>query len=121
MYSDAQTVKEYTNVGPEDFGFATLDELDAWIEARLTEIKSLIDADRNQDFSDPGPAPEGINRIALEMAGNLITLVQSRRTTPVVQVDDYRVMVNDGKVFTDNIKEALRRWPKETNIRLMRV
>jgi len=116
-YSSADEVVRATGVQAEDLGFANNYELKQWLNDRLVEIKSLIDADRNRDYhaevkrGERDQVPPGIEGIALRMAGNLVAHIIARQQTPVIRVDDWQVRVAEDQVFTNAIKKDLQRFP----------
>ena len=127
FYSTVEDVKQYTGIQPRDLNFDEESDLDTFIEARLIEIKDLIDHDRNRDYSkevDAGErliVPPGIHHIALRMMANLIGYAVVRRDTPIVRISDFAVQTIDDKIFTPDLKRDLSRYPMKASFRMMRV
>lgn len=137
FYSSVKDVLEYTGVRPEDLGIKdfvppdeekTADEkLEEFIEARLVEIKNLIDVDRNRDYHsevDSGrrdEIPPGIHHIALRIMKNLLGQAVVSRSTPIVRVDDFTIKMVEDQVFTKAIREDLRVYLAKPRFRFMRI
>ncbi len=118
FYSTAEAAIKSTGTRKEDFGFTTDQQLTDWIEARLVEIKDMIDRDRNRDYHAEAaaggqPVPPGIHGIALRMMSNHIGHAILRRTTPIIRVDDFSIKMIEDQVFTTAIKKDLKRYPKK--------
>ena len=122
-YSTPEDVISYTGIKPKDLGFGEEDEdgLKALIEVWLTQIKSLIDADRNRNYLVEGTVPAGIDNIALRMAANLVAIAVVRRDTPIVRVDDFNIQIVRDEIFTEPIQKDLSRFPAKPRFRFLRV
>lgn len=124
FYSTAADVISATGIRKEDLGIDTDEKLTEWIEARLVEIKDMIDHDRNRDYhaeeEEKGTdVPPGIHGIALRMMANHISNAQARRSTPIIRVDDFAIRPLDERVFTPGIKEDLKRYPKKPRFKFI--
>lgn len=122
FYSTPAEVIQSTGIRPDDLGMESTQQLTTWIEARLKEIKNLIDQDRNRDYAAEAtaagkPVPPGINGIALRMMSNHIGHANLRRTTPIIRVDDFSIKMVEDQVFTTAIKNDLKRYPKKPRFR----
>lgn len=121
FYSTAEDVISYTGVEPKDLGLDSEANLKLLLEKWLTEIKSLIDADRNRDYLAEGTVPAGIDNIAKRIASNLVAIAVVRRDTPIVRVDDFNIQIVRDEIFTEPIQKDLSRFPAKPRFRLMRV
>lgn len=124
FYSTAEDVISYTGVKPKDLGFEEADTagLDALLVTWLEQIKSLIDADRNRDYTVEGTVPKGITNIALRMAANQVGNAMIMRDSPIIRVDEFTLrQVDKDKVLTEAIEKDLLRYPAKPRFRLMRV
>jgi len=125
FYSSVDDAIKYTGAKRQDFGFNVDKDLKEWLEDRLVEIKSLIDADRCRDYHKEVDAglreeiPPGIHGIALRMLNNAVGHALLRRTTPIVRVDNFSIRMVEDKVFTSSIKEDLKRFPAKPDFRFM--
>jgi len=128
-YNTPEEVIQYTGIRPEDLylqddieaveGSQTAEEkLNALIEQWLTQIKNLINQDRNRDYSAEAEVPPGIRNISLRMAANMVAQAQLRRETPIVKKDDFTISMVEDKIFTPSIKSDLSRFPFKPNFRL---
>lgn len=127
-YSTPEQVISYTGVKPKDLGFDTEDEeadeasLITLLETWLIQIKSLIDKDRNRDYTAEGVVPAGIDNIALRMAANQVANAMVMRDSPIIRVDEFTLrQVDKDKVLTEAIEKDLLRFPAKPNFRFMRV
>lgn len=120
FYSTIEDVKKYTGIKPKDLSI-TETELNSLIEKWLAGVKSLIDADRNRNYTEEGNVPAGIDLIALRMASNLVAIAVVRRDTPIVRVDDFNIQLVRDEIFTEPILRDLSRFPAKPRFRLMRV
>lgn len=124
-YSSVATVVQTTGIRKEDMGFATDVLMNQWIEARLIEIKDLIDQNRCRDYHKEvadglrEAVPPGIESIALRMMGNLIGFGIMRRTTPIIRVDDFTVKMVEEHIFTRGIRDDLKNYPRKIRIGVM--
>lgn len=123
-YSTVKDAIQSTGVRKDDLGFTTDEDLAEWIEARLVEIKDLIDADRRRDYHAEEEQlgkeiPPGIHGIALRMMGNHIAYVVLKRTTPIIRVDEFSIKLVEDQIFTSAIKTALRRYPAKPSFSFM--
>jgi len=133
FYSSVKDVKDYTGIKPPDIGFKNDDamtaeeKLEAFIEARLVEIKDLIDHDRNRDYhaevesGQREKIPPGIHHIALRIMKNLFAHAVISRSTPIVRVDDFTIRMVEDRVFTPAIKKDLKTYPAKPRFRLARM
>lgn len=124
FYGTVKEVIQSTGVKMDDLGFVTEEDLKEWIEARLVEIKDLIDRDRRRDYhveaeKEGKEIPPGIHAIALRMMGNHIAYANLQRTTPIIRVDDFSIKMVEDQIFTSAIKTALRRYPAKPNFGFM--
>lgn len=138
FYSSVEDVLNYTGIRPADLGFkddkddggdpedsgfrkTAEDKLAAFIEARLIEIKDMIDRDRNRDYHAEINVPPGIHHIALRIMKNLMGHAVMSRSTPIVRVDDFTIRMVEDQVFTPAIKRDLRTYPAKPRLRMFRV
>lgn len=129
-YSTVGDVLRYTGIKPKDLGFKDAEEeggitadelLTAFIEARLIEVKDLIDRDRNRDFHAEGDVPPGIHHIALRIMKNFLAHAVVSRETPIVRVDDFTIRMVEDQVFTHAIRNDLRTYPAKPRFRILRI
>ncbi len=112
MYGTAADVRTMTGIRASDFKFDTDEELDTWLDARLTEIAVLIDKDRNRsDWSAQGWLP-AIDMIANRWCAEFVRFVQASRDSPIVRVDDFNVEMPKDTVPGKGVLRDLRRFPR---------
>jgi len=107
----AEQVISYTGVKPSDLGFADEMELDAWVDDRLPEVEDLINTyvfglDAYEIWDDE-TVPQGVRRIALDLARNMVMTMIVARETPIVSLGDMKARVLEPDIFTTSIKGAL--------------
>jgi len=123
-YSSAGELRRAANVKPDELGFQhetnPEDALDTWLDARLEEISDLIDRHIAEKYQG-AEAPPGIHGIARQMGQNLIANVRSSRTQSVVRISDWRVQIEQARVFTDDVKDSLALYQERNPINIFRV
>jgi hypothetical protein len=115
-YSSVDDVLSATGVKPTDLGIESDSKLREFIEARLSEIKSLIDTYCGRDFSSEGKVPAGINMVAAAMASDFLALAMLRRSTPIVTVNDFTVKQVQSDIFTMATMKALDIYIKKPHL-----
>ena len=119
-YSSAEELRRSANVKPDDLGFLTDTELNEWLDARLEEISDLIDRHIAEKYQGAA-APPGIHGIARQMGQNLIANVRASRTQSVVRISEWRVQIEQARVFTDDVKDSLALYQERSPISVFRV
>lgn len=113
FYSTVDEVIAYSGAVPEKLGLETQTQLKQMIEKWLKQITCFINADRNRDYLDETTLPEGIENIAMRMCANLIRGAERQRSGSVIQLDSSQMVIDDPGIFTKEIKEDLRRFPRK--------
>lgn len=117
FYGNVANVKTLSGIRASDFSFDTDAVLDVWIEARLTEIKQLIERDRNRsDFVEQG-WKEAIDGIADRWMAGLIRFAMAHRDSPIIRVDDFQVTVPADEGPGKGVLADLHRFPKKLDAR----
>lgn len=118
FYGSVSDVKVLTGIHYGDLGFESDDEedgLDKWIEARLAEIKILIDRDRNRDDWEDQGWLLAIDGIANRWCAEHIRFAMAHRDSPIVKVDDYTVELPTDEVPGKGILADLRRFLRKAD------
>lgn len=76
--------------------------LAGWIEYS----KSLIDSFCNTTFDDN--TPPAISSVCLRLTANMVAFSQTRKDTPIIKVNDWKVQVADVQIFTDDLRKELK-------------
>lgn len=104
-YSTVQDILDDTGIIPTDMGYSDISgstaeqQLENKIESWLIEAKSMIDADRDQDYSlqlqlgTITDIPICINSIAKRITINMANSAKLNRKSPTLKVNDYSVKV----------------------------
>ena len=123
-YSSSQELRRTANIKPDDLGFQNEVDpgiaLDGWLDARLEEISDLIDRHIAEKYQGAA-APPGIHGIARQMGQNLIANVRSSRTQSVVRISEWRVQIEQARVFTEDVKDSLALYQERSPISVFRV
>ena len=123
-YSNVEDVKRVTNIRPGDLGLEhEIDPsvaLDEWIEARLAEISDLIDQHIAEEYQGESATP-GIHGIARQMAQNLIANVRAGRSQNVVRIGEWRVQIEQARVFTQDVQDSLALYQVRKKLNIFRV
>ena len=114
-YSSVSDILDDTGIIPADIGFSdtgdiTADQqLESKIESWLVEAKSMIDANRDQDYSlllqngKITAIPICIHNIAKRITINMANSAKLNRKSPVLKVNDYSVKTVNQDPITPQI------------------
>lgn len=111
-YCTADEVIQLTGLKPQhlritvedgDDGEAALENL---LKTWISHCESLIDSYCNTTFDDED-LPGAIGNVCLRMASNMVAFSQTRRDTPIVKVDDWKVAITSSAIFTNDLKYDL--------------
>jgi hypothetical protein len=116
-YCTVEEVKELTQIRPDQLGLEAEDtdgldkeEPDEALNALLAKwigyCKSLIDGFCHQNFDDD--VPGGVAVVCLRMVANMVALSQTRKNTPLIKVNDWKVGISSSAIFTNDLKRDLR-------------
>jgi len=111
-YSTVDDVLEDSGIKPADLGMTTDDELETKIEKWLSAAKGYIDSDRHRDFNDLPSVPVCIADIAKRIVLNMVKQAIINRDTPIINADNYRVMIANDKIITNAIATDLDKCSK---------
>lgn len=113
FYGSAENVRRLTGTRPSDFGFETELAYNEWIEARLAEIKVLIDKDRNRDDFDVQGWLPAINNVADRWMAGQIRFMMAHRDSPIIRVEDFDVETPTDAGPGAGVLADLRRFPRK--------
>jgi len=111
-YCTAEEVIQLTGLKPQhlritvedgDDGEAALENL---LKTWISHCESLINSYCNTTFDDED-LPGAIGNVCLRMASNMVAFSQTRRDTPIVKVDDWKVAITSSAIFTNDLKYDL--------------
>jgi len=112
-YCTADEVIQLTGLKPQhlritvedgDDGEAALENL---LKTWISHCESLINSYCNTTFDDED-LPGAIGNVCLRMASNMVAFSQTRRDTPLVKVDDWKVAISSSSIFTNDLKLDLK-------------
>lgn len=107
MSGSVASVRTITSIRPDDFGFSTDAELNAWLQLKMDEITVSIEVDRNRtDFTGYELIVDGI---ADRWGAAFVRFVMANRDSPIVRVDDFSVELPMDNIPGDGIWKDLRK------------
>lgn len=106
MYLTPAAVRQDTGIKPQDIGFSSVDELDAWIAERLLELDAVASEYTHRTWTD-ADVPAGIRLVVRDMMRNVIGNAIQVRSGYVVNVGEWRARVTEANILTDSAKEIL--------------
>lgn len=112
-YSPAEIVRE-TGLTPQKLSATDETALDAILIEYLAQIKSIIDAHGNTNFSDEDAVPKIVHFVAGQMGRDLIVELLQRRSSPIVKVGDVTTVITFD-FFNKTNKDLLALIPRRQN------
>jgi hypothetical protein len=122
-YSNPTDVKTFSVLEPSDLHLATDTELDTTIEGWLYQIRDLINTDRKRDYALNSTfdvdgniltdaVPAGIHGIALQIACNMVALVQARKQSNIITIGDRITGVVKNAIISKDLQDQLSKYPR---------
>jgi hypothetical protein len=110
--------KRYAQVTYDQLGFASDEEFNSWInDVLIAEAESHVEAYCLRDFSeDFTNIPEAVKGVIRRTVANAIQVAVLNRAGPLIRVGDYRVEWADRTILTDDLKQLLNPFVKQTRI-----
>jgi hypothetical protein len=111
-YCTAEEVIQLTGLKPQHLRVDTtaadggVSELKSIIGTWISQCESLINSYCNTSFDDED-VPGAVENVCLRMASNMVAFSQTRRDTPIVKVDDWKVAITSSAIFTNDLKYDL--------------
>lgn len=111
-YATVADVKLFAGAKAEDFGMAEAD-FDAFLGKLLEYAEAEMDGYLNHSYTAEELAANprlaaALESVAVRLVNNYLLVNLQARTSPIVTVDQFTVSFPDRRVFTDDLKEALR-------------
>lgn len=115
MYCTVEEVIQLTNIKPTSFQLKKDD--DEGLEKILTEwihtAENIIETYCKRKFTNP---PLAISNVCLRLVSNMIVFMMLRKDSPIIQVNDFKHEVSSSEIFTDDLKNDLKRFKKTTPV-----
>jgi hypothetical protein len=107
-YCAAEDLKQLTGIKPEHLRLEKedVDGLDAILNDWILQAKGLIDSYCHTNFDNDIPA--AVENVCLRLAANMVALSQTRKGTPLIKVNDWKVGISSSAIFTQDLKDDLK-------------
>lgn len=111
-YSTPADVIQFAGLKPENVNLEDESDpakaLNALVVKWLVQIKDIIDSYCHQTFGDDDEAVPGtVESVSLRMAANMAGQAVTRRDTPLIRVNEWKVQLTNSAIFTDDLKSDL--------------
>lgn len=106
MYLTPADIRAVTHLRPADLGYATDEELDAWLTESLLEMDDIAKTYLGAEWVD-GTVPLGVKAGVSEMMRNYVANIIATRDGAVVNLGEYRVRVIEANILTQAVKDLL--------------
>lgn len=115
MWIDVNEVKQFTGIKSKHLKLSSEDDdkLDEILEKWISQSEDLIKSYTNNKFANEVPA--SVKNVCLRLTANMVALAIERRDTPRTIVTDWGTRVSSSKIFTEDLKEDLTPYVKETS------
>lgn len=115
MWIDVDEVKQFTGIKSKHLKLSSEDDdkLDEILEKWISQSEDLIKSYTNNKFANEVPA--SVKNVCLRLTANMVALAIERRDTPRTIVTDWGTRVSSSKIFTEDLKEDLTPYVKETS------
>lgn len=115
MWITIVEVKQFTGIKPQHLKLSSTDEnkLDEILTTWISQSEDLIKSYTNNKFENS--VPDSVKNVCLRLTANMVALAIERRDTPRTIVTDWGTRVSSSKIFTEDLKEDLTPYVKETS------
>lgn len=115
MWIDVNEVKQFTGIKSKHLKLSSEDDdkLDEILEKWISQSEDLIKSYTNNKFANE--VPDSVKNVCLRLTANMVALAIERRDTPRTIVTDWGTRVSSSKIFTEDLKEDLTPYVKETS------
>ena len=115
MWIDVEEVKQFTGIQPKHLKLSSEDDtkLDEILEKWISQSEDMIKSYTNNKFKNE--VPDSVQNICLRLTANMVALAIERRDTPRTIVTDWGTRVSSSQIFTEDLKEDLTPFVKETS------
>lgn len=111
-YSTPADVIQFTGLKPENVNLEDESDptaaLTSLVTKWLVQIKDIIDSYCHQTFGEEDKTVPGtVESVSLRMAANMAGQAVTRRDTPLIRVNEWKVQLTSSAIFTDDLKSDL--------------
>ena len=116
LWITTTSVINFHGLKPKQFNLDKTDEtslhnmLCEWIR----QCQSLIETYTSRTYT-PTTVNGAVQNILLRLVSNMCTLAVQRRDTPIIKVNDWTIQTVPSDIFTDDLKEDLRPFVKDSS------
>lgn len=116
LWITTTTVINFHGLKPKQFNLSKDDEsgLTAMLTEWIDQCQDLINTYTRRQYTS-ATAPKSVRNILLRLVSNMCTLAIQRRDTPIIKVNDWNIQTVPSDIFTDDLKEDLRPFVKDSS------
>ena len=116
LWITTTTVINFHGLKPKQFNLNKDDEsgLTAMLTEWIDQCQDLINTYTRRQYTS-ATAPKSVRNILLRLVSNMCTLAIQRRDTPIIKVNDWNIQTIPSDIFTDDLKEDLRPFVKDSS------
>ena len=116
MWITTNSVIQQYGLKPKQFNLDKEDQsgLEAIVNEWILQAQSLIETHCHRTFKDNHVTP-ALQLICSTIVSNIYVFTVSRRDSPIIKVNDWSIQTVPANIFTDDIKEALSPFVKDSS------
>jgi len=112
-YCEPSDVIIVTGITIKTFRLDTEEALTNLVREWIGQASALIDS-YTKTTQDTDNLPLAIKNICIRVTANMVTFAESRKNSPLVKVNDWTVKTVPTEILTDDIREDLKPFTKES-------
>lgn len=112
-YCEPSDVIIVTGITIKTFRLDTEEALTNLVREWIGQASALIDS-YTKTTQDTDNLPLAIKNICIRVTANIVTFAESRKNSPLVKVNDWTVKTVPTEILTDDIREDLKPFTKES-------
>lgn len=112
-YCEPSDVIIVTGITIKTFRLDTEEALTNLVQEWIGQASALIDS-YTKTTQDTDNIPLAIKNICIRVTANMVTFAESRKNSPLVKVNDWTVKTVPTEILTDDIREDLKPFTKES-------
>ena len=112
-YCEPEDVIIVTGITVKTFRLDSEEALTNLVREWIGQASALIDS-YTKTTQDTDNLPLAIKNICIRVTANMVTFAESRKNSPLVKVNDWTVKTVPTEILTDDIREDLKPFTKES-------